>query len=261
MVAHPSSQELTEQLCALAVEAGAAIMDCYESRHEAVEKEDHSPVTLADKQSDRTITTGLAAITSNIPIVSEESMPTLESNPRYFFLVDPLDGTKEFINGTQEFTVNIALIDNHEPVLGVIYAPAMNCLFFATETQAFTQEITPDGKTAHAPRTITVRRPPPEGLVALVSRSHRTPETDDYLQTHKVSRFKSIGSSLKFCLIARGDADIYPRHSPTMAWDTAAGHAILKSAGGSVTTLNGQPLLYGKERSFLKNPAFIACGS
>ncbi len=177
-----------------------------------------------------------------------------------FFLVDPLDGTKEFIGHRDEFTVNIALIENGEPVMGVVLAPARRELFWGDvrAQRAGHIDAEPDGTMPMLGAALRARAAPPGGLVAVASRSHRSPETDAYLANYPVSEFRSIGSSLKFCLVAAGQADIYPRLGPTMEWDTAAGQAVLVAAGGSVTTLEGEPFRYGKPG--FRNGYFVARG-
>src|SRR5262249_7322429 len=177
-----------------------------------------------------------------------------------FFLVDPLDGTKEFVQRRGDFTVNIALVRGGVPELGVVYAPAKSRLFAGgvKAREAVRHEQWPDEE-AHASRaSMRVRTPPSGGLTVVASRSHRTPETDAYLAQVKVSELVSVGSSLKFCLVAAGEADLYPRLGPTMEWDTAAGHAVLSAAGGEVVNLDGSPFRYGKPA--FRNPSFIATG-
>jgi 3'(2'), 5'-bisphosphate nucleotidase len=177
-----------------------------------------------------------------------------------FFLVDPLDGTREFVSRRDEFTVNIALIEDSEPVLGVVYAPARRELYWGDvkAQRAGRIEADPDGTMPALGSGIAARPAPPGGLVAVASRSHRSPETDALLANYPVAEFRSIGSSLKFCLLAAGVADIYPRVGATMEWDTAAGQAVLVAAGGRVTTLDGQPFRYGKPG--FRNGDFLARG-
>ena len=178
-----------------------------------------------------------------------------------FFLVDPLDGTREFIAGRDEFTVNIALVRARAPALGVVYAPATGELFAAdvAAAHAFSSAVSRESFASGAQRPIHVRAAPAAGLTVVASRSHPSPKTRAYLTGYLVADLVSIGSSLKFCLLASGDADLYPRLGPTMEWDTAAGHAVLLAAGGTVVTADGSALLYGKS-GFL-NPWFIASGS
>jgi len=245
---------LTQALIALADEAGAAIMALY-GKVEARHKDDRSPVTAADEAAETVILAGLRRLTPEIPVVAEEEASrgdAPETVGKRFWLVDPLDGTKEFLNKNGEFTVNIALIEDGVPTLGVVGAPAKGVLY-AT-----------DGKTAWRRRdgageeTITARVPPADGLTVAVSRSHRDTATDDFMKTVKVAGEAVGGSSLKFCLVAEGAADLYPRFGRTMEWDTAAGHAVLRAAGGSVRTVEGAELGYGKAGR--DNPSFIARG-
>lgn len=259
---------LIEELRRIALQAGAAIMDHYHTEFEVVRKDDNSPVTAADKDAEALILAGLSRIAPDIPVVSEEAaadghVPDFGDR---FFLVDPLDGTKEFINKNGEFTVNIALIEDRLPVAGIVYAPAKERMFYGYGPgEAFEQHIGACkeglGNGALAPRRIAARKPDADGLVVVASRTHRDTKTDEYLNLYKVKEFLAAGSSLKFCLIAAGEADLYPRHGRTMEWDTAAGHAVLLSAGGSVTQLDGTPLVYGKTERGLDNPYFVARGA
>lgn len=248
---------LADRLVAIAREAGALIMVHYQAGATATLKADASPVTAADEAADALILERLGAAAPQIPVISEEAFagghkPAVGT---CFFLVDPLDGTKEFISHNGEFTVNIALIEDGRPVLGVVYAPAIGRMFFANGNgQAF--ERMGDGPD----RPIHVARPQADGFRVVASRSHRDAQTEAYLATVKVAELKSAGSSLKFCLLAAGEADLYPRFGPTMEWDTAAGHAVLAAAGGSVSGIDGEAFLYGKAGSGFKNPSFIARG-
>ena len=241
----------------LALEAGRTIMTFYRDGAAVETKEDHSPVTEADKAADRIIVSGLRAADPRIPIVSEESTDVRNSAPpagRYFWLVDPLDGTREFIARTGEFTVNIALIEAGRPVLGVLHAPAQGETYVA-DGQGGAVRFVGEG----APQTIRARPVPDAGPVVIASRSHRDAETDAYIAGLRPSRIASAGSALKFGLLARGEADLYPRFGRTMEWDTAAGQAILEAAGGHVRDLNGRALRYGK--AGFVNPPFVACGA
>ncbi|MFT4089783.1 MAG: 3'(2'),5'-bisphosphate nucleotidase CysQ [Asticcacaulis sp.] len=249
----------------IALEAGAEIMRLYDNGFSVETKSDASPVTEADQAAEVIILKGLAALAPEIPVVAEEEAAAgrLPDIGQRFFLVDPLDGTKEFISRNGEFTVNIALIENAEPVAGVIYAPALGRIFWgARETGAFTADVT-NGQIENT-RPIHVRPSPENGLKAIGSRSHGASETQDWLKAYQVSDFVSAGSSLKFCLLAAGEADIYPRLGRTMEWDTAAGHAILNAAGGRMTNLDGSPFLYGKRNQTddvdFANPHFVAFG-
>jgi len=258
---------LTEELRRIALMAGAAIMDHYHSEFEVIHKEDKSPVTAADRDAEAIILEGLRKFIPDVPVVSEEAAAGghIPEIGHRFFLVDPLDGTKEFINKNGEFTVNIALIEERIPVAGVVYAPAKDRMFFGYGAgHAFEQAVAPsaDGKAkAGAPKPIAARKPAEDGLVVIASRTHRDTKTDEYLSLYKVKEFLAAGSSLKFCLVAAGEADLYPRHGRTMEWDTAAGHAVLLAAGGNVTQLDGAPLLYGKIERGLDNPFFVARGA
>lgn len=248
---------LSRALVALAREAGAAVMGIYAAPVVASTKADASPVTAADLAAEAIILRGLAALAPTLPVVSEEAFADgakPQIGPR-FFLVDPLDGTKEFLSRNGEFTINIALIEDGAPLLGVVFAPALPRLFYAAGP-GLAFEVDAEG----ANRPIRARKANPNGLVALASRSHNAPETERYLAALNISEYKSAGSSLKFCLLAAGEADLYPRHGPTMEWDTAAGHAVLAAAGGSVTTFDGTPLRYGKSQDGFRNPHFIARG-
>jgi 3'(2'), 5'-bisphosphate nucleotidase len=256
----PSQNEIAAIFGALACEAGRAIMRARASGADARHKADGSPVTQADFDADRCIRDGLARVLPSLPVVTEEATEThgaLTGGP--FILVDPLDGTREFVAGRDEFTVNIALIENGVPIAGAIYAPALGRLYVAG-TEARRAEV-PSGAempALSAMRTIAAAPMPERGWRAVASRSHRDPDTARWLESNPVGECCAAGSSLKFCLIAEGAADVYPRLSPTMAWDTAAGHAILLAAGGRVERLDGRALRYGIDGEGFSNPAFIA---
>jgi 3'(2'), 5'-bisphosphate nucleotidase len=251
MSATPSSRAQT--LARIAVRAGALIMGHY-GRVAATEKSDRSPVTIADQEAEALILSALGDEFAGVPVVAEESVAAghVATVGKRFFLVDPLDGTREFLSGNGEFTVNIAEIVDGVPVAGVVYAPAKARLFVG-DGDAF--ELAPD----FSARPLRVRPAPVDGLVAVGSRSHNDAETDAFLKNFKVTRFVAAGSSLKFCLLAAGEADLYARHGRTMEWDTAAGHAVLGAAGGSVTRWDGSALLYGKPG--FDNPPFLARGA
>ena len=268
-VTNPTADKsaLTDELRRIAIRAGAAIMDHYHAGVEVVRKDDNSPLTAADHDAEAIILDGLRRIAPEIPVVSEEAAAAghIPAFGHRFFLVDPLDGTKEFISKNGEFTVNIALIEDRLPVAGIVYAPAKERMFFAYGPgEAYEQKIaashdaTEVGDRMHR---IAARKPAPDGLVVIASRTHRDQKTDEYLNLYNVKEFRAAGSSLKFCLIAAGEADLYPRHGRTMEWDTAAGHAVLAAAGGSVTQLDGTPLIYGKVERGLDNPFFVARGA
>jgi 3'(2'), 5'-bisphosphate nucleotidase len=246
-----------------AVEAGRAAHEIYVAGFEVQRKADHSPVTAADHAAEAIILEHLRRAAPEVPIVAEEEvaagrLPAIGSE---FFLVDPLDGTKEFIQRIGDFTVNIALIRDGAPVLGVVYAPVTAGLYIGNVTDGWAKrgQQPTDAKVSAPLVPIRVRPTPAKGLTVVVSRSHATPETETYLAQYSVAERVSVGSSLKFCLVAAGEADLYPRLGPTMEWDTAAGHAVLVAAGGSVSAPGGVPLAYGKPG--LRNSNFIASGS
>ncbi len=253
---------MLQSLIYTAQRAGGAIMAIYASGFAVRDKADASPVTAADDAAEKIILADLADLAPDIPVVAEESVAggRIPEVAERFFLVDPLDGTKEFIGQRDEFTVNIALIENGEPVLGVVLAPARRELFWGDVRagRAGHMDAEPDGTMPLMGTPLRARPVPADKLVAVASRSHRSPETDAFLANYPVGEFRSIGSSLKFCLLAAGQADLYPRLGPTMEWDTAAGHAVLVAAGGSVTTLEGAPFRYGKPG--FRNGNFVAWG-
>lgn len=258
-------ETLARNLIGPIYEAGARIMSYYGHASVSI-KDDSSPVTEADREADRVLVTALDAVAPGIPVISEESSPVLDIEPEApFFLVDPLDGTKEFINGRDEFTVNVALISKRQPVFGIVYAPALSSIFITTgENQAAKAELDPvhdcPGYDDLAFMQIGTRTPPKGNLTAAVSRSHMDDATQAFLDEHGITETFASGSSLKFCCLAEGLADVYPRFGRTMEWDTAAGHAVLSAAGGTVTNESGQPFLYGKRSDQYANPAFIAWG-
>lgn len=240
----------------IAEEAGVATLRFY-GNTESTAKADGSPVTAADQAAEDIILPRLRALTPDIPVVSEEEASkglTPDVTGNRFWLVDPLDGTKEFISGNGEFTVNIALIENGVPVLGVVVVPARGQTFAGHRPGTATLK-TPDGSSA-----IAVRAAPPEGLTVVGSRSHGDASAmDAFLAGRTVASFRPAGSSLKLCLIAQGQADLYPRLGTTMEWDIAAGHAVLLAAGGRVETVEGKPFTYGKPD--YRNPHFAAFGA
>lgn len=247
---------LLPEIVALADRAGAVILEHYQGDVAVRAKADASPVTAADEAAEAVILARLAELTPEIPVVAEETVAAghvPEIGDGQFWLVDPLDGTKEFLSRNGEFTVNIALIEGREPILGVVLAPARDQAWWGARGRGATARDA-DGGT-HA---IAVRKAPAGGLVAIASRSHRDAETQAFLDQAGVGKCISAGSSLKFCLVAEGKADLYPRFGRTMEWDVAAGHAVLAAAGGRVTTRDGAPLLYRKPG--FENPPFIARG-
>ncbi|THV15435.1 3'(2'),5'-bisphosphate nucleotidase CysQ [Rhizobium rhizophilum] len=247
-----------------AIAAGRVILDIYRAGAEVRLKSDKSPVTEADEKAERLILDALARHLPDIPVVAEEEVaagriPDISGGR--FILVDPLDGTREFIGGHDDFTVNIALIEAGKPILGVVHAPALGTLYLGGAGKAEKLAVD-DTDRVTARRQIAVR-PRNATPSALVSRSHNCDATDAYIKKAEILERKAVGSSLKFCLVAEGVADIYPRFSPTMEWDTAAGDAVLRAAGGMVTTEDGAPLTYGKCIPGLRvfeNPAFVATG-
>jgi 3'(2'), 5'-bisphosphate nucleotidase len=248
---------LLAEIDAVAREAGDAIMKIYDAGFTVDIKSDNSPVTEADTAAEAIILRALSRLTPDIPVVAEEQVaahgaPT-DVGDR-FWLVDPLDGTREFLTHNDEFTVNIALIEAQQPVLGVVHTPAKQLTFTGGVGLGATRS--EDG----APAPITIRRPPAKGLTVVASRRHGSAaELDHFLDGRTIAERVNCGSSLKFCLVACGEADLYPRFGPTMEWDTAAGHAVLAAAGGRVTTPDGADLLYHKPD--FRNPNFIAWGN
>jgi 3'(2'), 5'-bisphosphate nucleotidase len=245
--------------------AGKLISAIYSRPFNVETKDDRSPVTEADRQAEEFIIAGLSRLTPDLPIVAEESVAQAKSvagavaaiTPRSgaFWLVDPLDGTREFINRRDEFTVNIGLIVDQRPVLGAVHSPVGGMSYVgATPLGAWRRN--PDGEIVK----IFAKRPDSENLAVLISRSHNDAATDAWLhpQTKNIAKLVPIGSSIKFCRIAEGDFDLYPRFGRTNEWDTAAGHAVLAAAGGSVRTLDGKNLTYGKPE--FGNPPYIARG-
>lgn len=264
--ADPDSKALLTVLENAALEAGRVIIKHYTDGCAVHSKKDQSPVTEADHAAEAIILAALASVASDIPVVAEEEAAAgrLPAHlGQRFFLIDPLDGTREFLLRNGDFTVNIALIEDGAPVLGLVYAPVRNLLYLGSRYGA--QEVTTSAD-HHivSRRPITARIAPPEKVV-VCSRSHLTPETEQFLKLNHSGKCVSVGSSLKFCMIARGDADLYPRFGPTMEWDTAAGDAVLRAAGGMTTTFDGKPLIYGARsdgsvRGFA-NPDFVAFGA
>ena len=248
-------RELLEQVLPVARAAGHAVLEVYATNFEVRDKSDASPVTAADERAEAIILAALARLTPAIPVVSEEEAAAghIPAVAQTFWLVDPLDGTKEFINRNGEFTVNIALIENGYPILGVVLAPALSRLFAgAAGVGAFLEENSQR-------RAIACRTAPAAGLTVVASRSHGDAQAlEKFLAGIKVAHQTNAGSSLKLCLVAAGEADLYPRLGRTMEWDIAAGDAVLRAAGGTVNTLLGEPLVYGKPD--FANPHFAARG-
>lgn len=254
--------ELASHFGNMALEAGKVIMAVYASPSRVDAKADGSPVTEADIASERLIRAGLAEVLPDVPVIAEESFKGMAGPaPDRFVLVDPLDGTREFISRNGEFTVNIGLVENGKPVAGCIYAPARDLLFLGGEA-AYRATVRPGEKPPALTmmQKLTTRPYPAEGLRAMTSRSHLDPESEALLKRLRVASSKAAGSALKFCLIAQGDGDIYPRLAPTMEWDTAAGQAVLTAAGGCVIGRDGSPLRYGKAAAGFRNDGFVAWG-
>ena len=249
-----------------ALEAGKAILAIHRRGPTTRYKTDCSPVTEADERAEEIILAHLSGAFPEIPVVAEESVaagriPSIAG--RSFILVDPLDGTKEFVNRHDDFTVNIALIEEGRPVAGIVYAPARNVAYIGSRDGAYRLRIAADFEVVE--RSPIHVREAGNLSVAVASRSHNSPQTEEFLRKAGIHDTCLIGSSLKFCLVAEGQADLYPRFSRTMEWDTAAGDAVLRAAGGSTVTPDGVPLAYGKTRQAddadFANPHFIAYGS
>jgi 3'(2'), 5'-bisphosphate nucleotidase len=253
-----------EEITALVRHAGEAVMDVYASAFDVESKVDGSPVTEADRRAEEIILTGLDRVAPGVPVISEEATgagadgatTALDGNGdrrSAFWLVDPLDGTKEFISRNGEFTINVALVEEGVPVLGVVLAPAVDRLFAADSSRGAIVEDA-DGR-----RPVSARAQPAEGVTVVSSRSHGDADAlARFTAGRRIAAHLNAGSSLKFCLLAAGEADLYPRFGRTMEWDTAAGDAVLRAAGGRVTDLEGRDLGYGKPG--FENPHFVAWG-
>jgi 3'(2'), 5'-bisphosphate nucleotidase len=255
----PEAGVLTSTMRKLAIEAGREILRVYEGGDLGVRaKADDSPVTIADEAADRLISAGLRSAFPGVPLVTEEQAATHVAAGTTFLIVDPLDGTKEFTQRRGDFTVNIALVVDGVPVHGVVYAPAKGRLFQSVPGGGAVEETGDFDPDVPGPRTpIAVAIPDNTALMVVASKSHRDQATDDYIARYAVRDMTSAGSSLKFCLVATGEAHLYPRLGRTMEWDTAAGHAVLAAAGGEVVRFDDHaPLTYGKEA--YANPFFIA---
>ena len=252
--------ELAAALGHIVAEAGRLIMGLQAAEIEARRKPDGSPVCQADLRAEQLILARLAALLPGVTVIAEELFAPAATGavPKRFLLVDPLDGTREYLAGHRDFTVNIALIEGGAPMAGAICAPALDEVYMAGAT-AHRAALAAAG-TSGANKVIATRTVAGTGLHAVASRSHLNAETEQWLRQRQVVELQRAGSSLKFCLIARGDADVYPRLAPTMEWDTAAGHAILNAAGGCVLGLDGSPLRYGKKDAGFKNAGFVAWG-
>lgn len=244
----------------IALEAGEITLDYFEEGMmiAADTKGDGSPVTEADRRAEEYIIRELKDTIASIPVIGEETIAAGEvpdlSGEEYFWLVDPLDGTREFVAGSPDYTVNIALIKNHVPILGVIHAPARGEMFSAYGEGTAVRWLEETG----SEKAIRTRIPPRGGLTVMASKTRSKEELDKFLEEHKVEKIVRKGSSLKICAIASGKADLYPGLAQTCEWDTAAGQAILESAGGEIISLEGKPLRYGDKGPDFKNPQFIA---
>jgi 3'(2'), 5'-bisphosphate nucleotidase len=247
---------------AIASDAGVAVMEVYESKFETRTKADYSPVSDADERAEEIILARLNAELPGVPVLAEERAAREglgKTIADAFLLVDPVDGTREFVKRKGDFTVNIAMVVAGRPVAGCVYAPARCELYFGGASALGASDFAPGSRVGevHALRT---RDYPSEGLTAITSSSHLTEDTKKFLARHRIASSTGIGSSLKFCWVASGRADVYPRWGRTMEWDTAAGHAVLEAAGGTVVTPDGTPLVYGKGAQGFANGPFIAWG-
>jgi 3'(2'), 5'-bisphosphate nucleotidase len=259
----PAAERLLAALTAIASEAGAAILRLRSPTLAARRKTDGSPVTAADEAAQAIILAGLAQLLPGLPVVAEEGARREAAPGERFALVDPLDGTKEFIGGGDDFTVNIALVHDRRPRLGVVGAPAMGLLWRGVAGGAAERLRLAPGQASERAReriAITVRRAPVAGLTAAVSRSHLDAATEAFLARHAIRERLSAGSAVKFCRVAEGSADLYPRFGTTCEWDVAAGHAVVLAAGGVVTATDGQALSYGHAERDFRVPGFVCWG-
>ena len=256
---------LVEALLPSVLAAGRIEMAHFAAGVAVETKADTTPVTAADHQAEEVLIAGLHRVAPGVPVIAEEEVAAgrTPATGNAFFLVDPLDGTRAFINRSPEFTINIGLVEGREPVFGIIYAPALGLLFATLGPhESVEARLSPDADGVRLADVtlarLATRAPDPAGLIAFASRSHAAQSTDEFLQQLPIAEKRRASSSLKFCLIARGEADLYARLGQTSEWDTAAGQAILSAAGGNVTTLDGRPLLYGKKDAGYANPHFVA---
>ena len=250
-------RELIEPIADLSRSAGKAILEIYETDFDVEHKADESPLTKADLASHRKIVAGLAELTPDIPIISEEGgLPTFSERSAWktYWLIDPLDGTREFVNRNGEFTVNIALIRGGRPVLGVVYVPVTQITYMGCEGHG-AERRDPEG--VAEPISVAIESENPVRVVG--SRSHRGESLNKFLEHLGSVELHPVGSSLKFCYVAEGSADVYPRLGPTSEWDTAAAQAVVEQAGGAVLKLDGQPLDYNRKDDIL-NPYFLVIG-
>jgi 3'(2'), 5'-bisphosphate nucleotidase len=246
----------------ICLDAAVPVMEVYATDFTPEQKADRSPVTEADRCAEAVILQRLVDILPGVPVLAEESFeagvrPTVGER---FILVDPVDGTKEFIKKNDEFTINIGLIERGVPVAGCVYAPALERIFLGGETALAGARRPGAALNADQLEAISVRTPPKAGKTAVTSRSHLDERTKRFVESEGVTETIASGSSLKFCRVAEGCADLYPRFAPTMEWDTAAGHAVLLAAGGRLTCPDGKAFAYGKEEDGFKNGPFIAWG-
>jgi len=255
---------LGERLFKPVIAAGACIMRHFDDGTETLAKSDGSPVTAADREAEAIIVAALSEIAPGVPVIAEESASSGEilSPGETFFLVDPLDGTREFAARRPEFTVNIALVQNKTPVFGLIYAPAISQMYWTVGSRlAFKAIVACEDAPASlkdvSAQRLSTRTAHAGAQTIVASRSHGSQELETWLRNIEIEARVNIGSSLKFCLVAEGKADLYPRFGPTKEWDTAAGHAIVLAAGGSVTCTDGTPFLYAKRETDYLNPGFI----
>ena len=251
-------KSLVQPIVALAEDAGRAILEVYSTNFEVQSKDDESPLTQADLASHRWIDAGLKSLTPDIPVISEESgLPDFEERSQWnrYWLIDPLDGTKEFVNRNGEFTVNIALIENNRPVLGVVHVPVQDKTYVGCKGLGAQRR---DGDADPVSIEVAATSASPTRVVG--SRSHRGASLDAYLEALGDHDMVPMGSSLKFCVVAEGGADVYPRLGPTSEWDTAAAQAVVEQAGGSVVTLDGKPMKYNTKADIL-NPHFLVIGA
>jgi 3'(2'), 5'-bisphosphate nucleotidase len=260
-----ADRRLLDELTTIVSSAAAAVLAARAGSLDARTKADLSPVTAADHAAEAVILAGLARALPAVPVVSEEAggRPLPAGNTGSFVLVDPLDGTRELLAGRDEFTVNVAVMTGGRPRIGIVAAPALGVLWRGIEGQGAERLRLSPGAPASAARertAIRTRPAPPSGLVAAVSRSHLDAETQAFLARLPIAERLACGSALKFCQIAQGDADVYPRLSTTCEWDVAAGHALLAAAGGAVTAPKGTPLNYGRAADNFRISAFVAWG-
>jgi 3'(2'), 5'-bisphosphate nucleotidase len=258
---------LLDELLPAVLAAGRIEMRHFKAGVSVETKADTTPVTVADREAEAILEEGLKRAAPGVPVIAEEAVAAgrVPAVADAFFLVDPLDGTRAFIRRDPEFTINVGLVEGDRPVFGIIYAPALDLLFATLAPDAAVEvRIAPDAAVTRLSerqmKPLHTREPDPGALVAFASRSHAAESTEAFLRRLPIAEKRKASSSLKFCLIARGEADLYARLGETSEWDTAAGHAILAAAGGSVTTLDGAPLRYAKKEKGFANPHFVAWG-